>query len=304
MGRTAEVYIVNASDRAKAVRKVFRECILSKLRGTTVAIKANYNSADPFPASTHIDTLRALVNTVLREKTTHVTLAERSGMGDTKDVLTRCGVFALAEELGFEVLPLDTLEKSHWKAITDEHLHWQRGFFIARLFTNADRVVQTCCLKTHRFGGHFSGALKNSVGLVARRVADDPYDYMTELHRSPYQRSMIAEINKYYRTDMIIMDASQVFLSGGPETGKIISPNVILASRDRVAIDAAGVALLRSYGSTPDVMHGSIFSLEQIAVAAKLGVGVSSASGIRLVPLDKHSVDVSAWIQKRFALEG
>jgi len=50
-------------------------------------------------------------------------------------------------------------------------------------------------------------------------------------------------------------------------------------------------------------MHGSIFSLKQIARAAEFGVGVSSASGIRLVPLDEHNVNVSAWIQKRFALE-
>jgi uncharacterized protein (DUF362 family) len=304
MGQTAEVYIVNASDRTKAVQRVFRECIQKKVRGTTVAIKANYNSADPYPASTHIDTLRSLVSILLRQKTTHVTLAERSGMGSTSEVLEKCGVFALAEEQGFDVLVLDTLAKSGWKAVDDKSLNWKRGFFISKLFTEADRVIQTCCLKTHRFGGHFSGALKNSVGLVARRIPQDPYDYMTELHQSPRQRSMIAEINAYYRTDLVIMDATQMFISGGPDNGETVSPNVLLASRDRVAIDAAGVALLRSYGSTPEVMQGSIFALEQIARAAELGVGVRSASGIRLVPLDEHSVNVSAWIQKRFALEG
>jgi len=304
MGSTADVYIISASDRLKAVELVFRECNISTFKGTTVAIKANYNSADPFPASTHIDTLRALVSTVLRENAMHITLAERSGMGVTEDVLTERGVFSLADEMDFDVLVLDKIQESGWQAIRENGLHWRRGFSIAKIFTESDRVVQVCCLKTHRFGGHFTCSLKNSVGLVAKKLPRDPYDYMAELHQSPRQRSMIAEINKFYRTDLIIMDAAQAFSTGGPDTGKIISPNVILASRDRVAIDAAGVALLRSYGSTPEVMQGSIFSLEQIARAAELGVGVSSVSGIRLVPLDEHSVTVAEWIQKRFSREG
>jgi uncharacterized protein (DUF362 family) len=304
MARTAEVYIVNASDRTKAVRRIFRECISSKFRGVDVALKANFNSADPFPASTHIDTLRALAATILKEKPRHLTLAERSGMGSTKNVLRDCGVTALGEELGFDVVNLDTIPAEEWMIIDKPGLHWQQGFAIANIFAHADRVIQTCCLKTHKFGGIFTGALKNSVGLIARRVPGDPYDYMSELHQSPSQRLMIAEINKYYRTDLIVMDAAQVFLSGGPDKGEIGVPNVILASRDRIAIDAVGVALLRSYGSTPDVMHGAIFLQEQIARAVELGVGVKSATGIRLVPLDEHSGDVAAWIQKRFALEG
>lgn len=304
MARTAEVYIVNASDRINAVRKIFRECIASKFKGADVALKANFNSADPFPASTHIDTLRALATTVLKEKPRHLTLAERSGMGSTKNVLRDCGVTALGEELGFDVVNLDTIPKEEWKPINEPGLNWRQGFAIAKVFADADRVIQTCCLKTHRFGGIFTGSLKNSVGLVARRVPGDSYDYMSELHQSPHQRSMIAEINKYYRTDLVVMDAAQVFLSGGPDKGEIGEPNVILASRDRIAIDAAGVALLRSYGSTPDVMHGAIFAQEQIARAVELGIGVKSAAGIRLVPLDEHSVDVAAWIQKRFAIEG
>ena len=52
----------------------------------------------------------------------------------------------------------------------------------------AGGVVQTCCLKTHRYGGHFTLSLKNSVGLVAKRVPGDAYDFMRELHNSPHQR--------------------------------------------------------------------------------------------------------------------
>jgi uncharacterized protein (DUF362 family) len=120
---------------------------------------------------------------------------------------------------------------------------------------------------------------------------------MGELHSSPHQRLMIAEINKFCRTDLIVMDATEGFATGGPDKGKLIHPEVIIAGTDRVAVDAAGVALLRSYGTMRDVMEGRIFEQEQIARAAQLGIGVASAADIRLYPLDKTAESVAGRIQ-------
>ena len=203
----------------------------------------------------------------------------------------------LAQERGFSTIILDELERSGWSEIQDPGLHWSRGFFISSIFARADRVIQTCCLKTHRFGGHFTLSLKNSVGLIAKRVPGVNYDFMGELHSSPHQRLMIAEINKFYRTDLIVMDATEGFATGGPDKGKLIHPEVIIAGTDRVAIDAVGVALLRSYGTMRDVMEGRIFEQEQIARAAQLGIGVASAADIRLYPLDKTAESVAGRIQ-------
>jgi uncharacterized protein (DUF362 family) len=83
-------------------------------------------------------------------------------------------------------------------------------------------------------------SLKNSVGLVAVRPIGTSYDYMRELHTSPYQRLMIAEINEFYKTNLILMDAAQGFSKGGPEQGVLIKPGLLLAGEDRVAIDAVG----------------------------------------------------------------
>ena len=71
-----------------------------------------------------------------------------------------------------------------------------------------------------------------------------------------------------------------------------------------MAIDAVGVALLRSYGSTPEVMKGRIFELEQISRAAQLGVGVSSASAIELVPLDGESETTAGIIRDTLDAQG
>jgi uncharacterized protein (DUF362 family) len=140
-------------------------------------------------------------------------------------------------------------------------------------------------------------SLKNSVGLIAKRVPGLNYDFMSELHGSQDQRLMIAEINRFYSTDLVLMDASEGFSTGGPDIGKLIKPNVIIAGKDRVAIDAVGVALLRTHGTSHDLSEGRIFAQQQIARAAELGIGVGSADRIRLVPLDTHAEAIAEKIQ-------
>jgi len=283
----SKVFLVDASDRSQGIKSLFEEFDLKA--EDVVALKANYNSDDPFPATTHIETLRTLVELLKAETSAQIIMAERSGMGYTPRVLGNRGVVELSKSLGFSLVDLDDLDLEGWMDIQSEDLHWQRGFKIARVFKEADKVVQTCCLKTHRFGGHFTMSLKNSVGLVAARPPGTHYDYMRGLHTSPYQRLMIAEINKFYKTDMVLMDATLGFSSGGPERGTLIKPGLLLASDDRVAIDSVGVALLRFYGTTPEVSRGRIFDQEQIARAASIGIGVSSAGKIDVEPLDQKS---------------
>jgi uncharacterized protein (DUF362 family) len=301
MADHSQVLLTNVSNRAKGIHKLLDEFDLHT--EGTIALKANYNSDDPFPATTHPETLRVLVEH-LKKNSRSLIMAERSGMGNTSSVLKNRGVLDLSRKLGFKLLELDSFGPEGWYDVQAEELHWRRGFKIAKVFKEADKVVQTCCLKTHRFGGHFTMSLKNSVGLVAARPKGSSYDYMRELHTSPFQRLMIAEINKFYKTDLVLMDASQGFSHGGPEKGVLIEPGLLLASEDRVAIDAVGVALLRLYGTTPEVMKGRIFEQEQIAHAASLGVGVDSAEKIELVPHDERSQKAADAIRKVFDEQG
>jgi uncharacterized protein (DUF362 family) len=285
---TSEVFLTESSDREAAIRRLFNKSDLAGSSGKRVALKANFNSADPFPASTHPATLKAIVTLLKEAGVTEVTVAERSGMGDTRETLEKLGILDLSKDLDFKVVVLDEEPKEAWVRIEHSGTHWLKGFYISKLFLDSDIVVQTCCLKTHRFGGRFTMSLKNSVGLVAKRTPGGLYDYMWELHGSPYQRLMIAEINKFYQVDLVVMDATEAFVSGGPDKGSEVRPGLMLASRDRVALDAVGVAILRSFGAS-SLMKKPIFELDQIRRAAELGVGAPAASGIKLTPLDERS---------------
>jgi uncharacterized protein (DUF362 family) len=85
------------------------------------------------------------------------------------------------------------------------------------------------------------------------------------------------------------MDGTKAFVTGGPEKGTLVEPNLLLASRDRVAIDAVGVAVLKMYGVKGKVGEADIFAQDQLKRAAELGFGVKSATEIQLTPLNDES---------------
>jgi uncharacterized protein (DUF362 family) len=281
-----KVTLVRTSHRDKGVRQAIDLLGVKSFRGKSVVLKPNFNTADPAPGSTHNDTLRSLVVSLQKRGAKQITLAERSGPGDsTRTVMEKKGIFGLAQELGFNIVNLEELGPEGWSKIEPKHSHWSQGFHFPRIYLEAEAIVQTCCLKTHAYGGHFTLSLKNSVGLVPR----GGYPYMQELHSSPYQRQMIAEINTAYLPDLVVLDGVEAFVDGGPHRGTRVEAKVMLAGTDRVAIDAVGVAVLRLLGTTPEVSRGRIFEQEQIARAAELGLGVSSAKDIQLTTGDDES---------------
>jgi len=98
---------------------------------------------------------------------------------------------------------------------------------------------------------------------------------------------MIAEINEPFKPALVVLDGIEAFVDGGPMVGKRAKAGVFLASTDRVATDAVGVAILKSLGSNPGIMKPKIFEQEQIARAAELGLGVDSPSQIEIMAGDE-----------------
>jgi uncharacterized protein (DUF362 family) len=197
------------------------------------------------------------------------------------------GLPELARSMDISLLAMEDLPDSEWRKEELPGSNWKSGVEAPRFLNRDTCLVQICNLKTHRFGGVFSASLKNSIGLVAKYGRITPgYNYMKELHASPQQGAMIAEVNQIYAPQLVIMDATQVFTSGGPETGELASPEVILASSDRVAIDAAGVALLRLSSTGDPQKWRTVFEQDQLKRAIELKLGAPNAEAIRFVTAD------------------
>jgi uncharacterized protein (DUF362 family) len=295
---TTQIALIKTRDRAGGVAQALDLLGLNPVKGKDLFLKPNFNSADTPPGSTHNDTLNALVRRLQAMGAKRITVGDRSGMGNTRAVMQQKAIFRMADELGFETVVFDELDNSDWELKQVTNGYWSDGFAVARPVLAAEGVVQTCCLKTHRYGGHFTLSLKNSVGLVAKQVPGDNHDYMRELHNSPHQRQLIAEINAAYQPDLIVLDGVEAFVEGGPAQGKRVESQVILAGADRVALDAVGVAILRYFGTTPAVSEGPIFQQDQIARAVELGLGVASPQQIELITDDPASAAYAQELQE------
>jgi len=281
------VTVVGTKERKKGVVQSIRSLGINPVKGKDVFVKPNFNTADPVPGSTHNDTLEALVEELWAMGAKSISLGDRS-FPPTHEVMEAKGVLPLLKRLNVKVVDFDSLPEKDWVPVKPEGSHWKEGFRVARPILEAEVLVSTCCLKTHQYGGVFSMSLKLAVGTVP--TTRQGFSYMNELHSSPNQRKMIAEINVPFSPAFVVLDGIDIFTDGGPVTGTRAKADLFLASVDRVAIDAVGVAVLKSLGSNNAILKPPIFEQEQIARAAHLGLGASSPSEIDLKAVDSGSL--------------
>jgi uncharacterized protein (DUF362 family) len=284
----SQVALMNTDNRKHGVKASLGALKINPVKGKDVLIKPNFNTADPTPGSTHNDTLAALVEEMWEMGAKSISLGERS-YPPTREVMEKKGLLSIMDKMDVRVIDFDDLDERGWVLFKPKKSHWTNGFRIARPILDAECLVCTCCLKTHQFGGIFTMSLKLHVGVVP--TSRHGYGYMGELHGSPHQRKMIAEINEPFKPSLVVLDGIDAFVDGGPATGKRAKGQVFLASTDRVAIDAVGVAILKFLGSNESIMRPKVFEQEQIARAVELGLGASSPSEIEVVPADEKSHD-------------
>lgn len=292
-----QVAVIATNDRTYGVNKSLELLSINPVKGKNVVFKPNFNTADPPPASTSMETMRQMLIKIKEMGAKSITVAERCGPADTEEAFKAKGLYELANELDFSIVNISALPREAFVMKKPEGSHWKDGFLFTKLYDEAECVVETCCLKTHQYGGHFTLSLKNATALVPR----EGYDYMRELHSSPHQRKMIAEINAAYKWDLIIMDGVVSFVDGGPMSGTKKDSKVFVAGTDKIAIDAVGVALLRMLGTTPAVSQGPILEQEQLARAIELGIGVSSLEDIEFLTDSKESEELVAQIREQFS---
>jgi uncharacterized protein (DUF362 family) len=284
----SRVTLARTDDRVSGVQQALCALAVNPAKNKNVLIKPNFNTADPAPGSTHNDTLVALVDELWQMGAHSVSVGERS-YPHTASVMETKGIVPLLEARDVRIIDFDALPDKDWVKVDAADSHWRDGFRLARPVLEAECLVSTGCLKTHQFGGVFTLSLKLHVGGVP--TTRNGYDYMAELHGSPYQQELIAEINAPFTPDLVVLDGVEAFVDGGPATGKRVRGDVMLASTDRVAIDAAGVAVLKLLGSNAQIMTRPIFTQKQIARAVELGLGAGSPEAIELIATDPAGQD-------------
>lgn len=254
---TSTVFLRRADrrDPLPAIRELLESLRWRELvpAGASVVIKPNLCTERPeqiHTANTSLAVLRGVCQ-VLLERTSRVTVVESDGARyPAEAAFENNGVYRLAAELGLKVV---NLSKDELLEVPDPRM---KGFGLARTWLKADAFVTLPVLKTHATTV-FTGALKNQWGCIPR------YDRIL-LHK--YLHELVSDINKIRPVTFALMDGLVGMQGRGPINGYPINLNVLLASRDPVALDATGMRLI---GLDPfhsrHVVHAHRIGLGQVA---------------------------------------
>ncbi len=274
-GRALVSRVAVSADVKKSVRKAvdliggFEKVVSS---GDKILVKPNFNSDDPFPASSDPEFVKAVVSLLYKKGASEVIIVESSGLPwlPTRNVMEKMGMLRVAKECGAEVRILDDRE---WIDMKIDGKYWKRVSIAKDALEEDVKLVWLPCMKTHRYA-RFSLSLKLAVGLLDPRQRND-------LH-SAHLEEKIAELNLAVHPDLIIMDGRKCFVTGGPDKGRVEEPNVILASGDRIAIDVEALKILKSYRAD-NRLDMPIWEFPQIKRAVELGLGIRSEDEISVI---------------------
>lgn len=255
--------------------------------GDTVLIKPNVNSDDPYPGTTNPQVLAEVIAMVKEKGAKRIIVADSSGIPwpNTLRNMEKVGILDVAKKMGVEVYALDNME---WVWVKPQGLkYWTNGFRIPKIVKEVDHIINVAVVKTHSIAD-FTMSLKNFVGLIHRQ------DRMI-MHSSRYIKEMIGELNSAFNPSLNILDATKVFVRGGPAKGEEREVNMVIASYDRIACDMTGLSLLKLLGTTEAIQNKNMWEHPQIKRAIEIGVGVDNPE---LISLKGSGVDIEKFLSR------
>jgi uncharacterized protein (DUF362 family) len=240
-------------------------------RGDRVLLKVNTNSGDPYPYSTS-PAVVAWLAAALADRGARVTVGDRSFWGDrdTRGNLEANGIAPAARGAGAEVVVFD--DAADWVAVDPDRVpSWRPPVHLPRLAVEADHVLNLACAKTHFITGCTLG-LKNLLGLV--RAADRRRDGNLRVHHDELIHRQIADVNRAITPRLTVVDGWRALVSGGPtpHSGNpptIVDARVVLAGRDRCAVDVAAIELLQAHAPPDEAIHAQAADRHPTIVAAR-----------------------------------
>jgi len=258
------------SDIKRAVELIggFEEVIED---GDTVTIKPNFNTADPYPASSDPEFIRALGELLLEAGAKKIRIIDSSTLRvSTREVAKKIGFNEVADALDAELIFLD---ENEWVTVDFPRGKFLKKGSIGKPLLDLGKLVLAPCLKTHRLA-RFTASMKLFVGWIK-------HSERIRMHARRLEKKAV-DLASYFQPSLIVMDARKCFVTGGPMSGQLECSGFILASGDMVSIDVEGVRILQSYG-TKNRLDRNVWELPQIAHAVEIGIGAKSDAEIELV---------------------
>lgn len=205
--------------------------------GDKVLLKPNWNTSHEYPGSSDREFVGIFADLCHEAGAIEVTVADASTIFlQTGSVMKKWDAKALLE--GRPWLSIVDLSKGKYIKKAVKGGKYLKTVSMPELLEKVDKVFILPCLKTHSMA-QYTGALKLAVGLMKRSER--------WLMHAAHLQEKTAEINAVYKPDLIVMDARKCFITGGPMTGAVREPGLVLVSTDRVAIDLEGIKIIQGF---------------------------------------------------------
>ncbi|MBN1445008.1 MAG: DUF362 domain-containing protein [Candidatus Omnitrophica bacterium] len=227
-------------------------------KGSKVVIKPNiaWNRVPEKAATTHPEVVAALV-TLCRECGAGEVVVTDNPCNPWNATCVTSGIKEAAEKAGAIVnTPLK------FKKVTIPGAQVLKEAEVLEDVLNADMVINVPVVKVHG-GARVTIAMKNLMGVVR----DRGFFHRTDLHLC------IAEISRYVRPGLTVLDATRILLTKGPQgDGEIKQTGIVAAGTDFVALDAYGSGLL---GIDPQ-------SVRHITIASSMKLGIADMAKVKI----------------------
>ena len=261
MGKSV-VFIKKGTDGRKLAYETLTEMAAEEILEQCDRILIKPNITVAMPASTGVTTHVSIVEGILQFM---------SEMGIKNAVIGEgggCDITQAYEELGFAKIarkydvPLADFNKEPEIAVKVPEPLVQDEFGLARTVTECDCIINVPCLKVHKWESRITLCMKNMMGCIARN--------RSIMHRDFNRRLMdLLKVTDKCRVNII---DGIVGREGDEIGGSSVGAGVIIASRDSVAADAVGAA----------VMGFSEGEVGHIPLAEQYGFGIGTLEHIEV----------------------
>jgi uncharacterized protein (DUF362 family) len=236
-------------------------------RQATVVLKPNLCTIVPEQMEKSNTDLRvtAAVCEVLLSRTNRIYIGEADHLRrKSQEAFDHTGYSEMAKKLGINVVNFSELERRKVACEPAGEIE------MPSILLDADAFITLPVLKTHALT-YFTGSLKNQWGCV-------PQHNRILLHK--FLDPLLASLHRLLRPKMSVMDGIVAMEGRGPVNGEPRLLNLILASRDSVALDATAMRLV---GLDPA-------KARHVVLAAEQGLGKIAAADIEVDgDWDKHA---------------
>lgn len=181
-----------------------------------------------------------------------------------EDTSKVCGLTSQAEKFNVKLGDFENAQ-----TVNNKDGKTAKKFILCNEVINADAIISVSKMKTHALE-NITGAIKNQYGCI--------YANNKALGHAKYPNStifakMLVELNKFIKPRLYVMDGIIAMEGNGPSNGDPVLMNVLLFSKDPVAMDAVFARLVNLKPEyVPTCFYGE-----------KMGLGNYNLSNIEII---------------------